>query len=142
MKQADIENFPSPRLKQEARTIEVMIRMYCKAHHQSGEDLCLQCHNLLLYSRKRLQRCIFQASKPVCGNCTVHCYKREMREAICKVMRYAGPRMVFRHPIMAIRHLLDKRKKTPPLPRAAAHPRRRQQNKVNLKTGNGSEGGK
>jgi hypothetical protein len=30
-----------------------------------------------------------------------------MREKIKEVMRYAGPRLIYRHPILAIRHLLD-----------------------------------
>ena len=33
-----------------------------------------------------------------------------------EVMRFAGPRMVWRHPYLAIRHLLDERKKIPDLP--------------------------
>jgi hypothetical protein len=33
-----------------------------------------------------------------------------MRENIRKVMRYAGPRMIYHHPIMALRHLLDGRR--------------------------------
>jgi len=140
MKKADNDPFSSSRLKQEARTIEVMIRMYCRAHHD-GDELCQQCHNLLLYSRKRLQRCIFQTAKPVCGNCTVHCYKREMQEAICKVMRFAGPRMAYRHPLMAIRHLWDKRRPTPPLPGKGRRNSRPQQ-RSRLNTTTGSKGGK
>jgi hypothetical protein len=30
-----------------------------------------------------------------------------MRERITIVMRYAGPRMMFRHPILALLHQLD-----------------------------------
>ena len=42
-----------------------------------------------------------------CSNCTVHCYRPEMRERIRTVMRYAGPRMLFHHPVMAIRHMIE-----------------------------------
>jgi hypothetical protein len=28
-------------------------------------------------------------------------------------MRYAGPRMLFRHPIMTLRHMIDGRRKVP-----------------------------
>jgi hypothetical protein len=34
-----------------------------------------------------------------------------MREEIKTVMRYAGPRMVYKHPIMGFRHLFRKMKK-------------------------------
>jgi len=37
----------------------------------------------------------------------VHCYKAEMRDKIQTVMRYAGPRMMKHHPILAIFHLID-----------------------------------
>jgi hypothetical protein len=33
-----------------------------------------------------------------------------MREKIKTVMRFAGPKMIFRHPILGIRHLIDKRR--------------------------------
>ena len=33
-----------------------------------------------------------QEEKTFCSNCTVHCYRPEMRERIRTVMRYAGPR--------------------------------------------------
>jgi hypothetical protein len=35
------------------------------------------------------------------------------------VMRYAGPRMLRRHPLLAIRHLLDERRPAPEHPRRA-----------------------
>ncbi|MEG0375126.1 MAG: nitrous oxide-stimulated promoter family protein, partial [Raoultibacter sp.] len=37
-----------------------------------------------------------------------HCYKPEEREKIRAVMRHAGPRMMTKHPIAAIRHLIGK----------------------------------
>jgi hypothetical protein len=36
-----------------------------------------------------------------------------MRDHIKLVMRYAGPRMLLRHPILTIRHLLDARRPAP-----------------------------
>jgi hypothetical protein len=37
-----------------------------------------------------------------------------MREKIRDVMRYAGPRMLLTHPVMAIAHLLDGLRKPRP----------------------------
>jgi hypothetical protein len=34
-----------------------------------------------------------------------------MREKVKKVMRYSGPRMLWHHPILAVHHLIDGRKK-------------------------------
>ena len=42
--------------------------------------------------------------------CPVHCYEAAMRERVRQVMRYAGPRMLLRHPILALLHLRDERR--------------------------------
>ena len=49
-------------------------------------------------------------TKTFCSACKVHCYRPEMREKIRAVMRWAGPRMLFVHPVLAVRHLLGTRK--------------------------------
>jgi hypothetical protein len=40
-----------------------------------------------------------------------------MRERVRTVMRYAGPRMMWRHPFLALAHLVDGRRPAP-LPKA------------------------
>jgi len=69
--------------------------------------LCEQCDSLLKYAYQRLDRCPYQADKPTCANCPVHCYRKGEREMVREVMRYAGPRMLFRHPLLAFSHILD-----------------------------------
>ena len=44
----------------------------------------------------------------------VQTYRPEPREQMREVMRFAGPRMLARHPWLAILHLLDARTKAPP----------------------------
>ena len=62
-----------------------------------------------------LDRCPFGEEKTTCARCPVHCYKPAMRERVRAVMRYAGPRMLLRHPILALQHQLDGvRHKKPP----------------------------
>ena len=46
-------------------------------------------------------------TKTFCSACKVHCYKPEMREQIRTVMRWSGPRMLFVHPVLAIRHMKE-----------------------------------
>lgn len=88
-----------------------MLRMYCKAHHApQGASLCQDCNALHDYAERRLERCVFGASKPTCANCTVHCYKPAMREQIRQVMVWAGPRMPWRHPVLAVCHLIEGRR--------------------------------
>jgi hypothetical protein len=96
-----------PRITREARTIEAMIRLYCRAQHGGDGALCATCAGLLDYAHARLEKCPFQEDKTTCLKCPVHCYKADMRKEVRAVMRYAGPRMLYRHPVLAILHLLD-----------------------------------
>lgn len=99
------------RLEKERNTIETMIRMYCRKMHSSKNGLCLECSELLDYANERLKYCQFGENKPTCEKCPIHCYKKDAREKVRKVMRYAGPRMIYAHPIMGFRHLFKKMKK-------------------------------
>jgi hypothetical protein len=73
-----------------------------------GEDatLCADCRPLLIYALERIDRCPYGESKPVCSRCPIHCYRPAMQERIRQVMRYAGPRMMLAHPLLALRHWL------------------------------------
>lgn len=103
-----------PRMTREARTIEAMIHIYCRDQHGTRGGLCPECATLQEYAGLRLEKCPFQEAKTTCAKCPVHCYRPAMREQIRVVMRYAGPRMLWRHPVLAIMHLLvDSRRDTP-----------------------------
>ena len=101
----------SRRISREKSTIKVMIKMYCQKHHATSNELCDDCLHLQNYAFERIKKCKFLPDKPACNECPVHCYNPVMREKIKIVMRFAGPRMIFRHPYLAIMHLLDKRSK-------------------------------
>ncbi|MBC7186055.1 MAG: nitrous oxide-stimulated promoter family protein [Calditrichaeota bacterium] len=105
----------SSRLLREERTVAVMVRTYCAGVHGSRVGLCAECTELLAYARQRVARCPFGANKPTCAKCVVHCFRKDMRARIRAVMRYAGPRMLFRHPVLAFFHLLDRRRSAPHL---------------------------
>jgi hypothetical protein len=103
-----------PRMTREARTIEAMIGIYCRGQHGTRGELCPICADLLSYAGLRLEKCPFQENKTTCAKCPVHCYKPARREQIRAVMRYAGPRMLHRHPILAFYHLvIDGRREEP-----------------------------
>lgn len=87
----------------ELRTVGQMIRLYCR-HKEGNKELCRDCRELLDYARERLRKCPFKDGKPTCRRCPVHCYRPEQRRRIREIMRYAGPRMVFCHPLAALRH--------------------------------------
>ena len=96
--------------EREKRTVSLMIRIYCKKKHGTRKGLCPECEALDTYARMRSDKCPFMETKTFCSNCKVHCYKADMREKIRAVMRFSGPRMIFSHPIMAIRHLIETKK--------------------------------
>ncbi|MHC4475981.1 MAG: nitrous oxide-stimulated promoter family protein [Planctomycetota bacterium] len=98
------------RLVREKKTIAVMIQIYCDGHH-GGEKgkLCADCAGLLDYARQRLDKCPFGPDKGPCSKCHIHCYKPEMRQRVREVMRYAGPRMLKKHPILALDHLVKEK---------------------------------
>lgn len=94
-----------------------MIGIYCRDQHGSGPDSCGSCGRLAAYAAERLDRCPFGAGKPVCATCKVHCYRSEMRDLVRIVMRHAGPRMLWRHPILALLHTwVDARREAPHRP--------------------------
>ena len=122
--------------EREQEIVSQMIALYCKGNHSahcsaplreqgdemrqvpegaalwerdSGErrNLCPECAELEAYAHARSERCPFMEEKTFCSNCTVHCYRPEMRERIRTAMRYTGPRILFHHPVMAIRHMIE-----------------------------------
>lgn len=110
----------------ELRTVSQMIVIYCAGNHahdeygdrterteraECGEPLCAACKELDAYAALRTRRCRRMENKISCELCQNHCYAPEMQERIREVMRYAGPRMIWHHPIAAIRHLATKCKR-------------------------------
>lgn len=97
------------RTAQEIKTVGIMIGMYCRNRHDGSKMLCEHCRSLRSYAEERIVKCPFGGNKPVCSQCPIHCYKPQLRKQIGEVMRFAGPKMMFRHPILAIRHLIAQR---------------------------------
>lgn len=124
---------PNKRIEEEKKVVELMIRLYCRKH-EGHATLCPECTFLLQYARRRLDHCHYnrppkgghgkpsshgfepstpkdepqkaQKRKPTCKKCSIHCYRPDMKERIKRVMRWAGPRMMFYHPVAAVKHLL------------------------------------
>lgn len=69
-----------------------------------------------LRAKKRLDKCVFGEEKPACKQCPVHCYQPAKREEMKQIMRWAGPRMLWRHPILTVRHFIDDKRPVPELP--------------------------
>lgn len=119
------QRLATPRLQRELRTLAAMIAIGCRDRHgpaaaaaaAAADGLCPDCTALLAYATRRLAACPFGAAKPTCTNCRIHCYGPTERQTVRMVMRYAGPRMIWRHPLLALAHVLDGRRAAPPRPR-------------------------
>lgn len=107
--------------EREKRTVSLMISIYCRKKHGTKKGLCPECRKLQEYAVLRSDKCPFMETKTFCSNCRVHCYKPEMREKIRAVMRFAGPRMIFHHPCMAVRHVIESKKEKRRLERENEH---------------------
>ena len=77
------------RRAREEKTISQMVALYCAGNHEPasrtetavcGEAVCPECAQLDEYAAVRIRQ----------------------------VMRYSGPRMITKHPVAAIRHLLGR----------------------------------
>ena len=103
-------------IEDEMRLVDSMIDLYAAAHRHdpSKSDSKLieaavpDAEALKAYTHKRIEQCRYRGKqeKPFCNVCPVHCYKPEMRQQIRAVMRYRGPRMLFRPPILSLLHLI------------------------------------
>ena len=92
--------------EREKRMVTQMIALYCRRQHSTPKgSLCPECQELRDYALARIDHCPFMETKTFCSACKVHCYSKEMQEKIREVMKYAGPRMLFVHPLLAIRHV-------------------------------------
>lgn len=100
------------RLRRERKTVRAMVELYCRHHHR-GDVPCGECARLADYADLRVDRCPYGEEKPTCVNCPIHCYRPQPREKMREVMRFAGPRMLWRHPYLALMHLLDGKRSAP-----------------------------
>ena len=91
------------KLALELKTITLMTKLYCQAHHQKVN--CIDCQSLISHAEQKLDRCVYGQDKPACQHCPIHCYKPFYREKTKYIMRYSGPKMLFKHPILAIKNI-------------------------------------
>ena len=97
-------------LDKDRATLEAMGRIYCKTHHNGSKDdagLCPSCRETIDATLARTDSCPY-GHMGNCRDCDTHCQRGEAREHIRTIMRYSAPRMVYRHPLMALGYLRKK----------------------------------
>lgn len=96
----------SRRENYEKKTIQSMIKIYCRYHHEN--PVCEECNELLEYAYKRIEKCPLMPDKPTCKNCHIHCYDKKHKERIKIVMRFSGPKMFIYHPLLSLIYFKNK----------------------------------
>lgn len=96
-----------PRIEEEKRIIETMLRLYCR-RRLGMSTLPPEYEALLRYAHGRLSHCRFGEAKTSCKRCPIHCYAPRERALMRQVMRWCGPRMLLYHPLTTIRHYLQR----------------------------------
>lgn len=84
--------------------VTFMINLYYDRHKKEEAEKA----DLIAYVGDKLKSCPHGDAKPFCSSCKIHCYDKDHRMKIKKVMKYSGPRMIFYAPGEALRHLLEK----------------------------------
>ena len=102
------------RLHREAVAIGYMIGIFCTARHKPVDKLCEECRQVLEHVKQAVDLCPYKEDKPVCGKCATNCYNPAIKQTLQLIMRYAGPRMMVHHPVLALRHCLDAMRTPPP----------------------------
>ena len=107
-----------PYLVEEVKTIRIMTEMYCRAHHGTREGMCPECEEFYLYAVKRIACCPFGDKKPVCGKCKIHCFGKGFKEKAKEIMAFSGPKLIYKHPWLSMRHLIALFREAPQKPSA------------------------
>lgn len=107
-----------PYMAEEVKTIRIMTEIYCHAHHHTKEGLCPECEEFYLYAVKRIACCPFGEDKPVCGKCKIHCFGKGFKEKAKEIMAFSGPKLLFKHPWLSMRHVMALFREAPEKPTA------------------------
>ena len=102
-----IKNDESKIISREKKMVDSMVLIYCKNHHNSIRIPCKSCTNFSEYSKNRLENCFYQDKKPVCGRCGLSCYNSHFKKFGETCFNYAGPRILFHDPKLALHHIID-----------------------------------
>lgn len=105
------------KVSEDKKIISTMISIYCNGNsHKANEenkvkdDICPNCKRLQEYAYSKIDKCpkLKSGKKAICGTCKNNCYMQddELSNMMKAVMKYSGPRMILKHPLMTIKHAL------------------------------------
>ncbi len=113
------------RVVRDTQTLADLVEIWCAGQHGDRERrplvsptvdlgvyrrpplLCEDCAAHMLYGEHRRALCP-KDPKPFCAHCDIHCFRRDEAAWQRQVMRYSGPRSMWRgHFLDGLRHLFD-----------------------------------
>ncbi|MDY0234818.1 MAG: nitrous oxide-stimulated promoter family protein [Gudongella sp.] len=94
------------KIKKEISILTTMIDIFYKNKNHREQYTTTEIEELKNYCKSRILNCPVILEKTFCSSCKIHCYDEKHRAFIKKVMKYSGPKMIFFHPILLIKHLL------------------------------------
>lgn len=94
------------KIEYEIEVINKMIDIFYKNKNHKEEYTNTEIDQLKDYCSSKIYNCPVILEKTFCSSCKIHCYDKDQRDLIKKVMKYSGPRMLFYHPVLLIKHLL------------------------------------
>lgn len=99
------------KVDRDRRTLEAIGRIYCGGNHvdaaKDSAGMCPECREAIEQTLARASSCP-HGHEGNCQDCKTQCQRGEAQERIRVIMRYAAPRMAFRHPIMTFEYLRKK----------------------------------
>ena len=108
-----VNNTNKQRVERDRRTLAAIGSIYCKGNHPSAQrdetGMCPECRAVIEATAQRAEACPF-GHEGNCQDCSVRCQRGEAQVRIKQIMRYAAPRMAFRHPLMTLEYLRKKRR--------------------------------
>lgn len=82
------------------KILSAMFDIYIKKHPEEVKSV----DSLKSYAFQRIEKCPNKGKNIYCSSCTIHCFPEYERAHMKKIMRFAGPRMMIYHPLMALDH--------------------------------------
>lgn len=99
------------KLDKDRRTLEAIGSIYCRGNHDAAKrdaaGMCPECREAIEQTLDRASSCP-HGHEGNCQDCKTHCQRGEAQVRIKAIMRYAAPRMAFRHPIMTLEYMRKK----------------------------------
>jgi len=103
-----MQNEPTAQQAKDIKVIAKFTEVWCAGQQHSGQQattvypgiqpltLCPDCITFLQYAVKKRLCCPFEAEKPTCRRCRIHCYAPQQRALVKKIMAWSGRKMILR----------------------------------------------